>query len=154
MIVTESFLQDVQTRLQLGQFVGTGVQLRRGESAEQLAVRVRRKMQRRITELVAPDGMLYALQLAGDAEEILYESPGDAKGVVLSPDQAATWRQLLAHLVAQSRRPDRPLVLLCSGLVRQALEPVASGLVPDLVVVEPDAITFWREDPDVCSRVA
>ena len=109
--------------------------------AERLAASVRRAVARTSTELVAPDGTVYALQVAGEVAELLGGSrPGDAEPVVLSPEQAAAWRQLLADLVAEYRRPDRPIVLLCSEEARRTLEPITDGFVPDLVVFEPNEV--------------
>lgn len=108
---------------------------------DHLAARVRRAMRRTITELVAPDGTMHALELVPEVEEMLVdEEIGDAEAVVLTPGQMAAWRQLLKDLVTEYRRRDRPIVLLCSVAVRPVLQRVAAGLVPDLLVVEPDEV--------------
>ena len=104
----------------------------------QLATRARRAMQRTITQLLAPGGTLYALQLAPEIEDALAGS--ETEPVVLTPEQAANWRQLLGDLTAEYRRTEQPIALLCSSAVRPALEQLAAGFVPDLLVVGPEEV--------------
>ncbi len=102
----------------------------------------RRAMQGTNTQLLAPKGVLYALQLSADVEERLTSVAGSQQTTeaVLPPEQAAAWRQLLANLVARYRRPQHPIALLCSSQVRRVLEQVAIQFVPDLVIIEPDEV--------------
>jgi len=106
-----------------------------------LTVRVRRAMPWAITELVAPDGTMYTVEMAAEVEEALASGEvGAAEAAILTPEQAAACWRVLENLVGQYRRRDRPIVLLCSPPLRPVLQRVARGLVPHLLVVGPDEV--------------
>ncbi len=117
-------------------------ELKTTTDVRELSDAARRAMQGTNTQLLAPKGVLYALQLSADVEERLTSVAGSQQTTeaVLPPEQAAAWRQLLTNLVARYRRPQHPIALLCSSRVRRALEQVANQFVPDLVVIEPNEL--------------
>lgn len=117
--------------------------LARQASPGELVEAARRALAPVITETVAPDGSMYAVTLAPALEEKLEAASRDqptAKPVLLSPDAAQRWRDLLEALTARHRRADRPLVLLVNARIRLMLSDLASALVPELVVLEPDEV--------------
>jgi len=117
--------------------------LKQGVDADELANMARRRMSAVIAQTVAPDGAAGVITLASAVERKLLEVQRETGGElpVLGPDEAEGWRLVLEDLIAQHRLADRPVVLLCGRQIRPVLAELAEGLVPSLVVLEPDELS-------------
>jgi flagellar biosynthesis protein FlhA len=118
---------------------GVGDAAPRSKDTGFLVEQVRRRLARQITSRVADDkGVVHALTLDRNTEELLRKSLGQSEGeATLAPD-VATAKRFIANLEAHAANfaaTGRPTTLVTSPDLRRPIYDFASRFVPDLWVV-------------------
>jgi len=154
--LSASMLAEVGRKL-LGQGIPLGdpvalvealtVGLKHGAGSDELANMARRRMSAVITQMVAPNGTVGVVMLAPAVERKLLEAQRESAGelLMLEPGEAECWRLVLKNIIAQHRPTHQPIVLLCDPHLRPVMAELAEGLVPSLIVLEPDELAAETE---------
>ncbi len=119
----------------------------RSACAAELAEHVRPSLRRTITQLVAPEGLLEAMELSESLREELQEAITQAQEiqrgmldeVPLAPERAERWRQRLRWAAAWEGWTGQA-VLLCPRPWRRMLAKLAQEAEADVQIIAPDEL--------------
>jgi flagellar biosynthesis component FlhA len=109
----------------------------------EMAEAVRPALRRTITRLVAPEGMVQAVELARELQEELAEAAaqaGPGRAVALEAERAARWRELLQWVARWCGNGAAGAVIVCAGEARRAVAQLAREAGVQVAAVRPEEL--------------